>query len=68
MCAGDVGVYMSFWVENRDIPWPDFKVDHKCRSWDSIVAYANEAAHGIRVPAKPSDAVVYKHPNHPHLR
>ncbi|OAA72654.1 hypothetical protein LEL_08438 [Akanthomyces lecanii RCEF 1005] len=66
MCAGDVGVYMSFWVENRDIPWPDFEVEHKCRSWDSIVAYANEAAHGIRMPAKPSDAVVFISPRGHH--
>lgn len=65
MCAGDLGVYMSFWVEDRDIPWPDFEVEHKCRSWESIVEYAKEAADGIQLPEKPNDAVVYKHPNHP---
>lgn len=61
MCAGDVGVYMSYWVAGRDTPWPDFAVEHTCRSWDSIVAYANEAGRGVRVPDKPSDAVVYEH-------
>lgn len=65
MCAGDLSVHTYYWVEGKEIPWPDFAVERKCRTWESIEAYAG-LSENLSLPPKPSDAVEYENPMHGH--
>ncbi|KAK0125936.1 hypothetical protein ONS95_007560 [Cadophora gregata] len=59
MCTGDVGIHTYFWRKDRDGPFPDFRVERKCRKWDVVADYAASARGNISVPKKPDDAFEY---------
>ncbi|KAE9375973.1 hypothetical protein N431DRAFT_404073 [Stipitochalara longipes BDJ] len=37
MCNANVDIYMSYWVDVQNIPFPDFSINHQCRSFDALL-------------------------------
>ncbi|KAL2062411.1 hypothetical protein VTL71DRAFT_6677 [Oculimacula yallundae] len=62
MCTGDVGIHTYFWMKGRDLPFPDFRVERKCRAWSSIEAFAIQAHGNITLPKKPQGVFEHEHP------
>jgi hypothetical protein len=56
MCTGNVDVYTHIWVDAQLLPFPDFNINHKCRDFDTILAWQERNAitmdrlENIRVP------------------
>ena len=42
MCKADVSLLTFDWVPNDRAPRPDFDVEHECKNWDRIDAWAQE--------------------------
>jgi hypothetical protein len=42
MCHGDVSMQTYTWIDDYRQPWPNFSVDHQCRSWDSIQEWSRQ--------------------------
>jgi hypothetical protein len=40
MCNADVGIFTYVWVDGYPKPFPDFNVQHKCRSFDVVLDWA----------------------------
>ncbi|KAK3321836.1 hypothetical protein B0H66DRAFT_552763 [Apodospora peruviana] len=62
MCAANVDVYTSFWMDAQLQPFPDFNIDHRCRDFDAILAWQEEHAVPLEEFAKirrPADAKVH---------
>lgn len=38
-CNGNTEVLTLAWVEDRDIPWPDFSVNRKCRDFNALMQW-----------------------------
>jgi hypothetical protein len=62
MCTGDVAVHTYVWTEERPLPFPDFKVERKCRQWSRLEEFAKQAAGNITLPKKPAGGIIeYNH-------
>ena len=40
MCNADLGIIPMVWASNWTLPIPDFNTWHKCKNWDSALAFA----------------------------
>lgn len=66
MCAGDTNVYTAFWTKNRTWPYPDFRVERKCRDFQTVTKYSYAAMEGISLLPKPSkEVLLYDDPFRP---
>jgi hypothetical protein len=43
-CNANTEVLTLAWVEDRDIPWPDFSVNRKCRDFQALVDWQRSNA------------------------
>ncbi|TVY71497.1 hypothetical protein LSUE1_G005617 [Lachnellula suecica] len=43
-CDADVGLATYSWVKHHYMPHPNFNVQHKCRNFDDVLAWAKENA------------------------
>jgi hypothetical protein len=67
MCHGDVSLLTYNWVEGRDMPYPNFNTVHKCKKWDTLVAWNRNrdvtwqwelgGGQQLAIPTKPADVV-----------
>jgi hypothetical protein len=48
MCDADVGMILTYWVQNRDHPWPDLDTTYKCRNLGDVWHWVKE--HQVSVP------------------
>lgn len=42
MCYGDISVSTYVWAEGHLIPFPNFRLEHECRDWNSLETWAME--------------------------
>ena len=42
MCQPDSGLYVSYWIENRTLPMPDFNTMHRCKNFDAMLDWAEK--------------------------
>ena len=47
MCKADVALLTFDWVDNDRAPKPNFDIQHECKNWESIDAWAKEHAFDI---------------------
>jgi len=66
MCTADPGLVTFRWVENEEIPEPDFNTKHMCRSYDDLLEWNRENAASVEVNdirwRKPANAVMVPRP------
>lgn len=43
-CNANTEVLTVAWVEDHDVPWPDFSIQRKCRSFDTILDWQRKNA------------------------
>lgn len=60
-CHGDVAIQAYSWQDFQLVPYPNFRVQHVCRDWDSIVKWAKDH----RAPKLTGSALV--HPLYGHV-
>lgn len=60
MCTGDVGIHTYLWRKGYDGPFPDFRVERKCKQWKGLNDYAAAARGNITLPMKPDGAFGYE--------
>lgn len=41
-CYGDISLNTYAWRKNRRLPFPDFRIDHECRDWNSIQKWTED--------------------------
>ncbi|KAF5856322.1 hypothetical protein ETB97_007530 [Aspergillus alliaceus] len=64
-CNANTEVLTLAWVEDRDIPWPDFSVNRKCRDFNALVDWQrNNAVNAEKFDKMPvpKDAFVWPAP------
>ncbi len=44
VCHADIALHTYTWEDFQLVPYPDFKVDHECKNWDSIVNWTKKYA------------------------
>jgi hypothetical protein len=44
MCRGDITLTTYSWIEHYQLPWPNFELEHECRSWESIDEWSAKRA------------------------
>jgi hypothetical protein len=59
MGTRDVGIHTYFWAKGRNVPFPDFRVERKCRDWNQLAEYAAAARGNITLPSKPEGVHEY---------
>ena len=42
MCHSDISLHTYGWKDGYRWPWPDFTIEHECRSWDHLMVWAEE--------------------------
>lgn len=42
MCHGDITLQTFTWKDDYRWPWPNFNMEHECKSWDSITEWASQ--------------------------
>ncbi|KAF2244522.1 hypothetical protein BU26DRAFT_523172 [Trematosphaeria pertusa] len=42
MCDADTGVLTYVWVKGHSKPFPDFRVQHKCRNFDAVLQWVKD--------------------------
>lgn len=47
MCKADVSLLTFDWVSNDRAPKPNFDIEHECKNWESIDAWAEDHAFNI---------------------
>jgi hypothetical protein len=43
-CHADIAVGTYNWREDHPRPWPNFNINHECRSWKDLAAWAEQNA------------------------
>ncbi|CAN8099971.1 unnamed protein product [Discula destructiva] len=59
MCQASVDVYTHVWTDTLMQPFPDFQIEHKCRSFDAILDWQDNNAldlHEFYQLRRPSDS------------
>ncbi|KZZ91057.1 hypothetical protein AAL_06798 [Moelleriella libera RCEF 2490] len=54
VCHADIAIVTYDWVKHRFLPFPNFVVDHECKNWDRIMAWAE----ANKAPSPQGDAVL----------
>lgn len=42
MCHADISLHTYGWRNDYRWPWPNFEIEHECRSWDTLMDWAKE--------------------------
>lgn len=55
MCDADPGLITYIWLKNHYNPHPNFNVEHKCRSYDKLLAAS--AKYGVDLSVRPLEGI-----------
>lgn len=65
MCTASTDLLTLTWMDYRDLPWPDFSVNHQCKDGDTVVKWQKDHAVNqtkfVNMPL-PTDAFVWPAP------
>lgn len=69
MCDADGSIITYNWVKGHYMPHPNFNVEHKCRNFDDVIAYAhdrqiNSSKIGQDYFTRPAEYVEFDEPPH----
>ncbi|MCJ1305941.1 hypothetical protein MMC08_008758 [Hypocenomyce scalaris] len=48
MCNSNVDIYMHYWIDTQNLPFPDFSINHQCRDFEAVLKWQEEHSVPLR--------------------